>query len=190
MGKHKSKAIENLKSFELNPDNENTKFLMLFYQVLEHPNFKNLTNSSKVIYIYMKQWAMTHNKTYLNPSEYDNYSKTHPDKVAYSYSLAGNIVGDNKTFKSSINELMYYGFLMTPDEIIKKGFTDNYKTNKKGEIIKDKHGVPIEKNYKDYMNKDQNYNSNAKIYYFSDNWYKTEKIKLKKSEINNLNYDN
>ena len=182
MGKSNKKII---KSFEKNPES-NDLFTMLYHDLLMNNNFLNLSSNSKILYIYMLKWARDNNKRYLDPQEYDNDKRTLPDKIAYSYSLARKVIGTNDTFKSSINELMYYGFLLTPDEIIKNGLTENYKTNKKGELIKDKHGQPIVKDYKDYMNNKKNTNSNAKMYYFSSNWYKIDQPKLSKGQIDKI----
>lgn len=195
MAKKKRYQI-NRQAFEYDDTNPDKGFLMLYNQILMNDNFLSMTSSSQMLLIYLKSWATKNADKFIDPDKYNelqaNKQTEHPELVVYSYSLANKIFKDNKTFNLSICELMYYGFLKTPKEITENGLFDNYKTNQKGELLRDKDGRPIEKDISDYLKKPKTdksnpkKNSNAKVYYFSDRWYKEIMEPKTKQEIKKL----
>lgn len=84
----------------------NPKFIQLYHSQITHKNFLNLSNSAKVVYMYMIDYSNGKMET------------TFPNKI-YS------IITSKPTFFKSIKELSKKGFL----EVIESG-RFNHKENK------------------------------------------------------------
>lgn len=89
-----------VQKFEI-PDNEpKKKYTRVHHYMLTHPNFKNLSSSAKVVLIYMKDWAFA-NEQYVRKQKFP-FSST---------MLSSQGIMSNKTTRSALEELQFYGFI-------------------------------------------------------------------------------
>lgn len=88
-----------------NRENKNNKTLKIKNDILKNEDFISLTNTSKVLYFYIKMWAGDKKTFY------------------YSYSLANKIIGSRTTIYRSIIELQNKGFIHVCKDKNKNLFT-------------------------------------------------------------------
>lgn len=105
-----------VQKFEI-PDNEaKRKFTRVHHYMLTHPNFKNLSSSAKVVLIYMKDWAFA-NEQYVRKQKFP-FSST---------MLSSQGIMSNKTTKTALEELQFYGFIQKENNATKEsGMTQEW----------------------------------------------------------------
>lgn len=105
-----------VQKFEI-PDNEpKKKFTRVHHYMLTHPNFKNLSSSAKVVLIYMKDWAFS-NEKYVRERKFP-FSST---------MLSSQGIMSNKTTKTALEELQFYGFIQKENNATKEsGMTQEW----------------------------------------------------------------
>lgn len=86
-------------------ENKAIKNIKMSVDLLKSKDFIDLTNSSKVLYLYMKMWANGKKKFY------------------YSYSLANKVFGSRTTIFRVIKELEQKGFIKIEKEKNKNLYT-------------------------------------------------------------------
>ena len=102
------KKSKTFKDYECNTSDLKDNYCILTKSMLTNENYLSLTNSSKILYIYMKLWSIG-NKTF-----------------QFSYNLATNIIKNRKTIYNSLNELEQKGFIEVISKSKQVGFGTKY----------------------------------------------------------------
>lgn len=112
----KEERVYKIQKFEI-PDNEEAKrYTRVHHYMLTHPNFKYLSSSAKVVLIYMKDWAFS-NEQYVRERKFP-FSST---------MLSSQGIMSNKTTKTALEELQFYGFIQKENNAIQySGMTQEW----------------------------------------------------------------
>ena len=106
-----------VQEFEIPDKEEKRKYTRVHHYMLTHPNFKNLSSSAKVVLIYMKDWAFA-NEQYVRKQKFP-FSST---------MLSSQGIMSNKTTRSALEELQFYGFIeKTNNATQDSGMTQEWK---------------------------------------------------------------